>query len=98
MRSFATVVAITTVLMVGNATADLCAMGPKQELGGNWFCQPVKAIQYSNVGSSGSYKQITDMDSQTGSCQHQMKSFSGPLAPLNEEVSEPRSRTIRCNR
>jgi hypothetical protein len=94
MKMFGLVIASTVLLFVGNVAADLCAMGPKQELNGNWFCQPVKAIQYSNVGSSGSYRQITDMSSQTGSCQYKMKSFSGPLAPLDEEVSGSRSRVI----
>ncbi|KAH8787427.1 putative TOS1-like glycosyl hydrolase-domain-containing protein [Hyaloscypha sp. PMI_1271] len=87
MKKSAPIVALAALLSVGNVLADLCAMGPKQELNGNWFCQPVKAIQYSNVGSSGSYRQITSMNSQTGSCEYQMKAFSGPLAPLNEEVS-----------
>jgi hypothetical protein len=96
MKKSAPVVALAALLSVGNVLADLCAMGPKQELNGNWFCQPVKAIQYSNVGSSGSYKQITSMNSQTRLCEYQMKAFSGPLAPLDEEVSQPRSRiTLR---
>ncbi|PMD38099.1 hypothetical protein L207DRAFT_61110 [Hyaloscypha variabilis F] len=86
MKVLNLVTASAFLLLARNVLADLCAKG-KQELGGNWFCQPVQAIQYSNVGSSGSYHQITDMNSQTGSCQYQLKQYSGPLAPLNEEVS-----------
>jgi hypothetical protein len=85
MKVLNLVTAIAFLLLARNVLADLCAKG-KQELGGNWFCQPVQAIQYSNVGSSGSYHQITDMNSQTGSCQYQLKQYSGPLAPLNEEA------------
>jgi hypothetical protein len=99
MKKFGAIIVVTavdTLLFVGNVHADMCGMGRK-EVDGNWFCQPVQAIQYSNVGSSGSYKQITDMDLQTGSCQFQMKSYSGPLAPLDEEVSRSRSRTIQRN-
>jgi hypothetical protein len=36
------------------AQADLCAKG-SQEIDGNWFCQPVTAIRYSNVGTPGAY-------------------------------------------
>ncbi len=34
--------------------ADLCAKG-SQEIDGNWFCQPVTAIRYNNVGTPGTY-------------------------------------------
>jgi hypothetical protein len=66
------------------ATADPCA-----EIDGNWYCQPVKAIQYSNVGTPGAYNDIIAMDSSNGSCASVPKSFSGPLSPLDEEVSTP---------
>jgi len=64
---------------------DLCAMGSK-EIAGNWFCQAVKAIQYSNVGTPGSYNQVVYMG-KDGTCSSQRKSFSGPLSPLDEEVT-----------
>ena len=89
MKVLGSIAGSALLFLAGNALADLCGNG-KEELGGNWFCQPVKAIQYHNVGSSGSYHQITGMDSQTGSCQYQLKQYSGPLAPLNEEVSRGR--------
>ena len=88
MRKFVFVIAFVALLFIDNVFADMCAKGSK-EISGNWFCQPVQAIQYSNVGSPGSYQQITNMNSQTGSCQSQTKSYSGPLAPLDEEVSRP---------
>jgi len=64
--------------------ADLCSSG-STEIGGNWYCQAVQAIQYSNVGTAGSYNQVTAMSSD-GSCSSTPKSFSGPLSPLDEEV------------
>ena len=64
--------------------ADQCALGSVQ-IDGNWFCQPVQAIRYSNVGTAGSYKQIVKMGSD-GKCESVPRRFSGPLSPLNEEV------------
>lgn len=40
--------------------ADLCALGA-QEIGGNYFCQAVDSIQYSNVGTPGSYNRVVYM-------------------------------------
>ncbi|KAJ8066048.1 hypothetical protein OCU04_005140 [Sclerotinia nivalis] len=56
------------------------------EVLGNWYCNPVDAILYSNVGSPGTYNQVTDMAS-NGICSSTPKSFSGPISPLDEEVS-----------
>ncbi|KUJ24321.1 uncharacterized protein LY89DRAFT_572863 [Mollisia scopiformis] len=63
----------------------MCALG-SQEIDGNWFCQPVSGIQYSNVGSPGAYNRIVAMNTD-GSCDSVPQSFSGPLSPLDEEVS-----------
>ena len=65
--------------------ADFCAEN-SFELSGNWYCKAVTAIQYSNVGTPGSYNQIVDMASD-GTCSSVPKAFSGPIAPLNEEVT-----------
>lgn len=67
------------------ALADQCALGSTLS-GGNWYCQPVKAIQYSNVGHSGSYNKVTGMSS-GGVCSNTPTKYSGSLAPLDEEVS-----------
>ena len=66
--------------------ADLCAAG-SQEIGGNWYCQAVTGIQYSNVGTPGTYNSVIDMTSE-GVCSSQPKHFSGPLSPLDEEVGD----------
>lgn len=71
--------------VLAGAKGDLCDQG-RQEIDGNWYCQAVQAIQYSNVGSPGSYNQIVDMAAD-GTCSSTPKPFTGPLAPLDEEVS-----------
>ncbi|CCE85191.1 Piso0_004773 [Millerozyma farinosa CBS 7064] len=54
---------------------------------GNYYCSETSNIVYSNVGYSGSYKDVTSMDEDTGECSQQDYQFSGNLAPLNEELS-----------
>lgn len=56
------------------------------EVSGNWYCNPVEAIMYSNVGAPGTYNQITNMAS-NGVCSSTPKAFSGPISPLDEEIS-----------
>mmetsp|Transcript_1812 Transcript_1812/g.1967 ORF Transcript_1812/g.1967 Transcript_1812/m.1967 type:complete len:220 (-) Transcript_1812:310-969(-) len=46
-----------------------------------------KKVSYEGVGYSGSYKDVTAMDEDSGSCSQESKSFSGNLAPLDEELS-----------
>ncbi|EEB05852.1 fungal protein [Schizosaccharomyces japonicus yFS275] len=54
---------------------------------GNYYCNEVSEVLFTNVGSSGSYNDITNMDTSSCTCSHTSKSYSGPLAPLDEEVS-----------
>ncbi|OBT56948.1 hypothetical protein VE04_03192 [Pseudogymnoascus sp. 24MN13] len=68
-----------------SAVADQCASGSTLD-GGNYFCQLVDAIQYSNVGHAGAYNKVTSMGSD-GKCATTPVSYSGSLAPLDEEVS-----------
>lgn len=75
--------AVAAVLSV--VTADLCASGAVLEKG-NYYCQPVKKIQYSRVSSSGTYQRVIDM-SNDGGCLYEPAPFSGSLAPFNEELS-----------
>lgn len=74
---------ITIVASLGAVSGDHCAEG-STDYGGNWFCQPVKAIHYSNVGTPGTYQKITGMSN--GVCTSETQLFSGPIAPLDEEV------------
>jgi Glycine-rich protein domain (DUF2403) len=78
-------IAVVSLALVAVVVSDNCAKGAV-EISGNWYCSSVEAIQYTNVGSAGSYDQITDMAAD-GTCSSTPKAFNGPLAPLDEEVS-----------
>lgn len=51
------------------------------------YCNEVPSITYDNVGFSGTYQAVSYMNSETCECKFTPKPFSGPLAPLNEELS-----------
>uniref|UniRef100_A0A060TBZ8 glucan endo-1,3-beta-D-glucosidase n=1 Tax=Blastobotrys adeninivorans TaxID=409370 RepID=A0A060TBZ8_BLAAD len=57
-----------------------------QNIAGNYYCNQVNAVSYNQVGSSGSYKQITAMNDD-GTCSSQDKEYSGNLAPFDEGLS-----------
>jgi Glycine-rich protein domain (DUF2403) len=69
---------------ISGVSAQACAAGSAKEIGGNWYCDAVKAITYSDFGSKGSYNRVTSMDG--GNCQSQPVEYSGALAPLDGEV------------
>lgn len=87
MRNFiATGAAVLAAITIPTAViADECSKGDS-EIGGNWYCQAVTTVQYTNLGTSGTYDKVTNMDSTTGSCSSSSYSYSGNIAPLNEEV------------
>ncbi|KAI9841081.1 MAG: target of Sbf [Thelocarpon superellum] len=70
---------------ISGSLADNCAAGGGADSLDNFYCQPVQGITYSNVGSSNSYNEVTSMNG--GSCGSSPKAYSGPIAPLDEEVS-----------
>ncbi|KAH0542815.1 hypothetical protein GP486_008614 [Trichoglossum hirsutum] len=89
MRGFiAAAVAIAAGIsaVLGSTSEQLCA-GSSQQVGGNYYCKPVKAITYTGVGYSGQYNEVALMDPATGKCQSKPRSFSGQLAPLCDEVT-----------
>ncbi|GAV55056.1 hypothetical protein ZYGR_0AS03790 [Zygosaccharomyces rouxii] len=57
------------------------------------FCTPfaeagsTNGVKFTGVGFSGSYKDVTSMDSSSCSCQQEDHQFSGTFAPLDEELS-----------
>jgi hypothetical protein len=73
-------------LVMSFAFADLCSEG-SELVKGNWYCQAVKRITYKDVGGAGTYDRITSMDATTGKCGSVKQKYSGPLAPLDEDVS-----------
>ena len=68
------------------ASADRCAAGAK-EIGGNWYCQQVKAITYSGIGAPGTYNEVISMGD-NGKCASKPHAYKGPLAPIDDEVCE----------
>jgi hypothetical protein len=69
---------------VARAVAQACASGPAQEINGNWYCQAVGAITYSNFDTPGTYNKVTTMAD--GICESTPQNYSGPMAPMDEEV------------
>lgn len=71
------------------SSGQLCAEGSVDE-GGNWFCQQVSQILYTNVGTpAGSYNEVVHMDPATGECHKSPKAIAGGLAPFDEPVRCP---------
>lgn len=66
-------------------SAQACDPGTAEQISGNWYCKAVKAITYSEFGSSGSYNRVTSMD--RGICESEPFEYSGALAPLDSEVT-----------
>lgn len=62
-----------------------CTSGTGIEVAGNLYCSAVSQLQYTNVGTAGSYNEVTYMGAD-GTCHTRPKSFSGPLSPLDGEV------------
>lgn len=64
---------------------------------GDYYCQKVDQVIYTNVGSSGEYKEVVYMDHDTGECRFAdvNRTFSGDLAPFNEPVSPSLVSSVR---
>lgn len=76
----------SSLLALATAIASASASGCDY-VGGNYYCNEVSKIIYENVGFSGSYLDVTNMDESSGTCSSNVKSFLGPLAPFDEELS-----------
>jgi Glycine-rich protein domain (DUF2403) len=71
-------------VVLGTAISAAAGQDCRQE-GGNYYCDSVQAIAYSNFGTSGSYNRVTGMDS--SGCQSTPQSYGGGMAPFDNEVS-----------
>lgn len=80
--------ALTTGTLVAaaitGATAQACAAGSAQEINGNWYCQAVNAITYTNFNGAGTYNKVTSMAN--GVCGSTPVNYGGAVAPMDEEV------------
>ncbi|KAM5355463.1 hypothetical protein ACJ41O_002109 [Fusarium nematophilum] len=70
---------------LASALTQQCT-GTALEEGGNWFCGAVKQILYEGFAGSGTYKAVTNMG-ESGQCDSEDIPYSGPLAPLDEDLS-----------
>lgn len=69
--------------LIGIALAQDCV-----EISGNWYCDPTSEVIYHGLGSTpGSYQRVTDMDPDACTCTQATQAFSGPLSPLDEDLS-----------
>lgn len=87
MRNWITAGAVLAASINGAyalTSAELCGNAATNE-NNNYYCKAVKAIAYSGVGGSGSYKVPTSMSG--GACAQAPKSYDGPMAPMDEDVS-----------
>lgn len=76
-----------TVVPRGSSPSQQLCQGTSSKEQGNWYCQKVQRVTYTNTGKSGQYNEVISMDQTTGKCQFGPRQFSGPLAPFNEPVS-----------
>lgn len=83
MRFSTSVLATLTSALFSASTVDAGC----QYIGGNTYCNSVSAVQYKNLGFSGSYMDVTSMDESSCECSQSQLSFSGSMAPLDEELS-----------
>lgn len=58
-----------------------------QNVGGNYYCSQTSKVTFPNLGFSGLYQDITNMDENLGSCSSSNLDFSGTMSPLDEELS-----------
>lgn len=52
----------------------------------NWYCSAVDSISYTNFPGTGYYNKVTKMNAASRRCETVKYTYSGSLAPLNEEV------------
>ncbi len=84
MRNFiAAGTAVVLAVTSGVAGQGGCRLNKGFVDANNTYCDEVKHIHYTSVSTSGSYNKIV----QVNGCQTAPKSYGGPMAPFDEEVS-----------
>ncbi|KAK5992805.1 PGA52-like protein [Cladobotryum mycophilum] len=77
--------ALLATASLATALTQQCT-GNAVDEGGNWFCGAVSHILYEGLVGKGSFKAVTHMGD-NGECTMEDKTYSGPLAPLDEDLS-----------
>lgn len=83
MRYTSSVLASIASALLSASSADASC----QYIDGNTYCNEVSAVEYQNLGFSGSYMDVTNMDETSCECTQSQLSFSGTMSPLDEELS-----------
>ncbi|OAG40409.1 hypothetical protein AYO21_05309 [Fonsecaea monophora] len=73
-------------LLVAAASVALAQNNNCYEEKGNWYCDPVQAISYSNFGTAGQYQRVSNMGA-NGACDFAAQSYQGGMAPMDGEIS-----------
>jgi hypothetical protein len=76
-----------TVIAGALALAGPGVLGAEQ-IKGNWYGKAVTALEYKFT-KSGTYKEVTKMDSTTGKCEQKEVHYDSPIGPYAEEVCPP---------
>ncbi|BFZ55885.1 target of Sbf [Savitreella phatthalungensis] len=65
------------------ASASSCSF-----IQGNWYCSETSEVVYTGLGGvPGTYQRVTNMDADSCTCTKSAQPFSGPLSPLDEDLS-----------
>jgi hypothetical protein len=86
MPSFADILSASLVVLGALAGSAVANPGCKT-INSIAYCEAVDHITYSNIRDTGSYDDVVNMDSKTCACDTKPKSYSGNLAPLDEQVN-----------
>ncbi|KAF5100778.1 hypothetical protein D0Z03_000755 [Geotrichum reessii] len=54
---------------------------------GNYYCNEVSQVQYTNIGFQGSYNEVISFNTDSCTCDSKPVKFSGSLAPFDQELS-----------
>jgi hypothetical protein len=76
-----------TVIAGAFALAGTGVLGAEQ-IKGNWYGKAVTALEYKFT-RSGTYKEVTSMDKETGKCEQKEVHYDSPIGPYAEEVCLP---------
>ncbi|CAK7895538.1 hypothetical protein CAAN1_05S04038 [[Candida] anglica] len=71
-----------TLIALATSVAAECS-----QIAGNYYCSETSKVIYQNIGFSGSYQDVTNMDETSGKCTQETVNFSGSMTPLDEELS-----------
>lgn len=54
---------------------------------GNYYCNEVSQVQYTNIGFQGSYNEVIGFNTDSCTCDSKPVKFTGSLAPFDQELS-----------